>query len=346
MPKVSIIIPVYNKENELDRCFSSVLAQSYRDLEIIVINDGSTDNSLSVCRNWADKDKRIRVFDQKNQGVAATRSLGLEKSEGEYIGFVDPDDCVEPDWLEEVFSQQKADLYIWGYYRDTYSEKSVNPETQRITPQKQGVTLMRNQPKDIVELQTCILYPLWNKLFRREVILTNQLFFEPISCWEDACFVCDYLRAAQSVCIIDDCYYHYCVIKGKESLSNLRYSPNKCNQYFTLHNHFKQLCSFYDECGSSARANDLRLIHNAAGDIIYNLNSAYCKLSKADKLKYIQKVLSDDEMKNALKATRASEIKLIDMRIFYFAMKKSVKSAYNAGIILNRIRRIKKRILG
>ena len=91
---VSIIVPIYNKEKYLEKCLDSILGQTYRDLEIILVDDGSTDNSLVICQHYAEKDPRIKIYHKPNGGVSSARNLGLEKSTGKYISFVDPDDFI------------------------------------------------------------------------------------------------------------------------------------------------------------------------------------------------------------------------------------------------------------
>lgn len=98
-PLVSVIIPVYNVEKYLRRCLNSVIDQEYKNIEIILVNDGSTDNSLEMAISYKEKDKRIKVFSQENQGLSAARNTGLDKSQGEYIIFIDSDDYVSKDYV-------------------------------------------------------------------------------------------------------------------------------------------------------------------------------------------------------------------------------------------------------
>ena len=96
---VSIIVPIYNKEKYLEKCLDSILGQTYRDLEIILVDDGSQDGSLEICRKYAEKNERIHVYAKKNGGVASARNLGLEKSQGSFLAFVDPDDYLHPECI-------------------------------------------------------------------------------------------------------------------------------------------------------------------------------------------------------------------------------------------------------
>ena len=118
MPLVSIILPVYNAQSHLNRCLGSICAQQYEDLEIIVINDGSKDQSLPVCEEFRKKDSRILLVDKANSGVSDTRNLGLKLASGKYVQFVDSDDYIDPDFtqhLVEAAEAHHADLVIAPY---------------------------------------------------------------------------------------------------------------------------------------------------------------------------------------------------------------------------------------
>ena len=119
MPKVSIIVPVYNVEKYLCQCLESLVHQTLTDIEIICVNDGSTDNSLGILNKYAQLDSRIKVFSQKNQGVSSARNLGLEKVNGEYITFVDSDDWIELNACEILYNtaqERNTDILLCSYY--------------------------------------------------------------------------------------------------------------------------------------------------------------------------------------------------------------------------------------
>lgn len=127
MDKISVIVPVYNVEQYIEKCLISILSQTYKNLEIICINDGSTDASGRICDDFAKKDNRIIVFHTENRGVSAARNIGLENFTGDYIGFVDSDDWIEPEMYEELLSLLKskgADIASCGFYFDN-AEGSV-----------------------------------------------------------------------------------------------------------------------------------------------------------------------------------------------------------------------------
>ena len=112
-PLVSIIVPVYNVEKYLDKCMVSILCQSYKNIEVIIVNDGSTDKSLNICNKWKEKDSRIEMFSQPNKGLSSARNKGLKYAKGEYVLFVDSDDWISINMVDKMvntFRINKADM--------------------------------------------------------------------------------------------------------------------------------------------------------------------------------------------------------------------------------------------
>lgn len=129
---ISIIIPIYNVEKYLSKCIESLVGQTYKDIEIILINDGSPDHCLSICEQYSKKDNRIIVINQENKGVSAARNAGLKIAKGEYIGFIDPDDWIAVDMYEglhSVIKQSDVDMVICGY--EYYSEDGALDEKRK-----------------------------------------------------------------------------------------------------------------------------------------------------------------------------------------------------------------------
>ena len=124
---ISVIIPIYNAESYLDRCISSICEQTYRDLEIILVNDGSTDASLDICLKYQQKDNRIRVLSQKNKGIIEARKLGVQSAQGNIIGFVDSDDWIESDMymqMMQILKYNDVDLISSGIIRNYENSKT------------------------------------------------------------------------------------------------------------------------------------------------------------------------------------------------------------------------------
>lgn len=204
--RISVIIPVYNSERYLEKCLSSVIAQTYHDLEILCIDDGSTDNSSKILQMYAARDPRINVFSQKNSGVSAARNRGLELATGEWISFVDSDDELELDMYEILISlaiEHNADIAHCGYKR-----MCLDGTTKDVCGT--GMLLVQNS----AEASKCMLEgtyfsnSLWNKLYRRT--LFDDVWFDPsLKINEDVLVNVQVFAKANKLAFIDVPKYHY-----------------------------------------------------------------------------------------------------------------------------------------
>lgn len=206
---ISIILPIYNAEQYLHRCIDSILAQSYTDFELLLIDDGSKDASGDICDEYAVKDNRVRVFHKANGGVSSARNLGLDNAQGEYITFCDADDYVGVDWLA-AYSEAIAshvDLAIQGYYAidgDNTKEKVFAPcHGENIEDKRLLITLLMREE----------MYGyLWVKLFRRQIIEEYSIRFDTQSTFrEDEQFFSKYMEYAASFTCVDRVGYYYIV---------------------------------------------------------------------------------------------------------------------------------------
>lgn len=204
-PIISIIVPVYNTEKYLRRCIDSVLAQTFTDFELLLIDDGSTDFSPSICDEYARADKRIKTFHKPNGGVSSARNFGLDRANGEWVTFIDSDDYVTPSLLEDYALKfnTNADLYIQGYI-------DVNGgNLQKMF--KNEFLVFDDCFKDSESLRKRVLYAyVYNKLFRIDYIRQyNICFNSTITMVEDTIFVFQYITHIKSVCHIHAANYYY-----------------------------------------------------------------------------------------------------------------------------------------
>lgn len=210
MDKITVIIPVYNVEEYLCRCVDSVINQTYRNLEIICIDDGSTDNCGKILDEYAKTDDRIIVIHQKNKGVATAKNRGLEAATGSYIGFVDSDDWIEPDFFEEAHAgiiKNNADIFCSGIYEDK----------DDICTKRENKLAVKN---GILDRNDVLLYAfkrdyyknfgayLWNKLFSAELFETVR-FDEQLKVAEDILVFVECVIKGQRFVYTDKAYYHY-----------------------------------------------------------------------------------------------------------------------------------------
>ncbi|MGF0057462.1 glycosyltransferase family 2 protein [Limosilactobacillus reuteri] len=208
---VSIIIPVYNKEKYISKCMESVLAQTYETLEIVVINDGSTDRSSQLIMDFIKKDKRIKFFSQVNAGVGVARNKGILNATGKYILFLDADDILSKNYVENLMKYKKYDLVVSGI-RLVSREKKI--EKKQINPENS----VKYLPEDIEKILTHDKYPIFSivctKLFNLSTIKENDLTFLPIQYGEDSIFMISYLAKIKTVKTISFVGYINNVVLG------------------------------------------------------------------------------------------------------------------------------------
>ena len=215
-PKVSVIVPVYNCENYIARCIQSLLAQTLHEIEIIAIDDGSTDKSGAILDRYAEEDQRLRVFHQENGGVAAARNKGLQYAQGTYIGFVDGDDYVEPDMYQEMYqviiASEPAELCMCDY--DLVYLNTTLTSGPRLP--NRVVNLLRTEEKEDFYLRYLAQRPvLWNKLYFREAINKVGLSFL-LNSGEDYLFNIQLLQQIKRATLLSHTFYHY--VQRKSSI--------------------------------------------------------------------------------------------------------------------------------
>ncbi len=248
MKQISIIIPVYNAEQYLKKCLDSILAQTYTDWELILVDDGSTDHSLEICRAYVQKDSRIRVIHRKNGGEAAARKTGLKASTGDVITFVDSDDWLAPEAIETLYREMAtcdADVVISGY-------TEVRGNQEKIILNKLGTGVYRGRELEdrlFSKMLCCAdyfelgLWPyFWNKLFKREVLAPClERLNEKLVVGVDAVCVFPALLAAKTISVIADASYHYRIhpasimhrFRGEEEeVENIRLQYREMGRYF------------------------------------------------------------------------------------------------------------------
>lgn len=219
---VSVIVPAYNAGNVLGDCLESLLKQKLKELEIIIINDGSKDLTGEIARGFAKKDPRIRIIDkQQNEGLSAGRNSGMEIARGEYIGFVDADDWVEEDYFEVMYAEGAGtDLIVTGYQHDTMDEERKELYISRKVSMSARHSSMKKEIVSIAaDVDTAKMFAYtWNKLYKRTIIEENNLQFSQQVLIEDFIFNTLYWDKIQSVCITEGTGYHY-VKASKEALT-------------------------------------------------------------------------------------------------------------------------------
>ena len=204
--KISIIMPAYNAEKTIRQCIHSVLEQTYKNYELIIVNDGSNDNTSTICKQF-EKDDKIKYIEKENEGVSKARNIGIQHATGNYICFIDSDDEYENNYLENMVNEiikMHSDLVICGYKAITNKEKDVNYEEEFTT---------NNLSMVIEKLQPIVLFNhVWNKIFKSEIVKQNKIHFdETMSIAEDCKFVLDYLKFCHSISYLNQVLYNYTI---------------------------------------------------------------------------------------------------------------------------------------
>lgn len=213
--KVSILVPIYNSELYLKSCVDSILNQTYKNLEIILVDDGSTDNSLKICNFYLSVDNRIKVFHKSNQGIALTRNFCISVATGKYIIFVDSDDIIHHRMIEKlVFHIEKynCEICICGFNR--FNDES---EIEYSIGESKEVFLTGNELKEQFFLNHNIGFANWNKMYLRKI--ADKLRFENIILGEDYLYNSEYFKYVNHAVVIDEQLYYYRMTYN--SLSNL-----------------------------------------------------------------------------------------------------------------------------
>lgn len=308
MDLISIIVPIYNMEKYLPQCLDSIVMQRMKNLEVLLINDGSTDRSAHICQEYADRDKRIKVIHKSNGGVAAARNTGLDLATGNYIGFIDPDDWIEPEMYESMhakLSVSKYSICLCNYSKDDKRSRSIKLlkiKKDHLNKQEVIDDIIANMIgiEDLMPKYTYIMGCVWRCLYKKEFIDTYHLRFkEGLSIMEDLVFNVEALLKADGLCIDRGPWYHY--RRNPKSILH-SYNPNmwedQIQVYFLLEALLKE--AHLDEYMLNRL--DLRYIGMAFG-AIYNETSRTQKDNKIQithKIKKVKQICNDERLKTAI----------------------------------------------
>lgn len=285
---ITIIVPVYNKLLFLQDCLDSLLRQTYGNYEIILIDDGSTDNSGTICDRYADIDKRIRVYHIPNQGVSVARNKGLDEAKGEYVCFVDADDWVRPDWLDVYIREIK-----YFPYDLIYTE--MQREKEGVKPYKISLPNFSAKCIDDVVTGLIVLFRnkefgfMCNKCFKKSLIdIGNVRFSVGTKLHEDALFTSDYCKYINSLCIRPEATYHYRITDDSISVKLINHwsFEEDIEIWFMVS---QQLLQLHGRLEIQQR----KKIYALCADLVINCfldayNNMYGPVSRKNRIKYLR----------------------------------------------------------
>lgn len=217
---ISVIVPVYNAEKYINETLDAILNQTYENTEIIIVNDGSTDNTLNILNDYSKRDNRIKVITTENKNVSNARNTGLENATGQYIAYVDSDDIIDSNYLSVLYDVIK--ITDVDYVQSAVSiERNGIPHM--VTHNKEQLLVYSNPIEAFLNLDTT--FAVWGKLFKKEVI--NEIKFEDIRCFEDFKYIWEVVKNSKKSAVTGDTSYHYIQKNDKSLTSNLYSNLNK-----------------------------------------------------------------------------------------------------------------------
>lgn len=345
-PLVSIIVPIFNVEKYLSECIDSILNQTYENIEVILIDDGSADKSAQICDAYTAKDKRVAVVHKTNEGVSAARNDGLKSANGQLIMFVDSDDWIDSETCETAvgaMEESGADVVMWTYI----SENNGNQSRKIIFGSDtvfEGVELTEKLHRRLFGLMgeelahpeyADSLCPVWGKLYKKELILDNNISFVDLSeigTYEDGLFNIEVFSRVEKAVYLNKCLYHY----RKENTSSVTSGYRK--DLFEKWQHLFDLMQEYIDAKNLPSDYQAALNNRIALSIVgLGLNIMSCECRATEKKKMIKEIIKAERYKKAYKDLCFTYFPL-HWKLFYRFAKYSC--AFGVYILLRIIQKI------
>lgn len=316
--KISVVVPIYNSEKYIKRCIDSLLKQTYKDIEIIAIDDGSTDSSYDILKTYSNQ---ITVIHQKNHGVSFSRNEGIKKSTGDYIMFVDSDDWVDIDMIEKLYLETengKIDIVRCGYVREYYNHQ----EQYVIIDKKRKI----KKDKSIIYDKFINNYDLASpccQLIKKNCI--KNLFNENINVGEDYLFNLDVYTNANSYVLLPNCYYHY-FYNDNSATTSISYEKilKRCEDAIEVYSKLFKYIKIWDyESESKIQLTNYRILKELNMKLLALYQSK--NISNKERISTLQKFLSNSNIENCIKCikikTILKRINLYTLFIFFIKIK-------------------------
>ena len=301
MPKISVIIPIYNVKKYLSNMVGDILPQLQKNDELLLVDDGSTDKSSAICDEFAAKDDRVRVFHIANGGVSRARNFGLSKASGEYVHFADSDDFIESGMyarFSKIVDAQHPDIVMCGSLQINSGRNTstvVAPSTEVYLSGRSQIAGYLD--KISINDMKCLIHYIWNKWYRRDFLLNNQLAFSSeLNLGEDYVFNCTAAKVMNSLYMVPDSYYHY-FIRGNSLVSAFQPEPWKSRQLlFDAHKALYESYGIWQKNKNAIMLEEGKMCFAA----MRGVNSQRCKLNRAEKTVFLKKMFASKQMELAM----------------------------------------------
>ncbi len=298
--KVSVIVPMYNVEKYLCRCLDSLLSQTYEELEILLIDDGSPDASGKTADEYAKNDARIKVIHKKNGGLSDARNCGIENCTGEYLYIIDSDDYIERDAIQNMVNaavSNECTLVMSGYFLD-YANEGYSVDFE--IPNEEVFRGKKSLGEAIFAMENLNFNVVWNKLYSADIIKSNNLRFAVDGMpGEDLLFNCAYMMCEPSVALIKAKTYHY-MRQDEDSLAG-KYRSNLYSQVLRFIKARKEMYAYYGMNEEKYREVYARTFVGYIFSCIPNLYKQQCKISRKEKKAELKMILNTPELAENLK---------------------------------------------
>ena len=335
-PKVSIIVPIYNVEKYLERCMQSLLNQTLKDIEVIMVDDGSPDNCPRMCDEYAKIDSRIKVVHKENAGLGYARNSGLDVATGEYVAFVDSDDYVSVDMyktLYEYASDKNIDVIYCGFRKEFSVNRYLNIAECQTYEEYVGETIKNIIPDFVAsppheKKEYVHDMSVWHSIYKREIIVSNRIRFisERDYASEDIPFQIDFLTCCKKVAFIPNIFYYYCYNQGSLTKS---FSISKFEKTKALYHLLLDKTKEYDVKGLRAKRLFIGYIR-AMLRLIVTL-----PIKRHDKKTYIKQILNDDIWPDIKRDYKLAYLPVHQRIMFFLLNFKLVDGVYSYAKIMN-----------
>ena len=336
MPKVSVIVPIYNVERYLRRAVDSVLAQTLKDFELFLVDDGSPDGCGAICDEYAAKDSRVRVIHKANGGAPSARNAALDLARGEYVFFMDADDWAEPYMLADMYAfarRDDAQIVVAGFYIDTYSD-DAHFRTDEFKVDDMVFRCREDFRAAAWKLfDKNLLYAPWNKLWKRDYLEQGHFRF-PQTFWDDFPFILMVIRDVDRVTVTSYMYYHF--IRAREDSETAGYREGMYEKREEEHGWMKEIYRHWGVNDDVSREMVARRYIERFVGCVVNLMHPKCTLPLAEKRRTLRKWLISRNVRQSLKLARPHSVMMVLMLVPIRL--KNVGLTMLEGVVINYVR--------
>lgn len=330
--KVSIIMPVYKVEEYVGKAIESILAQTLKEWEFLIVDDGTPDRSGEICDQYAEKDQRIHVIHKENGGAPSARNLAIEMAKGEYMYFLDSDDWAEPTMLEDMYRLAKRDnaqLVVAGFYIDTYigDGKYITDNYYVEDAVYTDKEMFRKNAYKLFDRN--LLYTPWNKLYEAKYIIQNNLRF-PTTFWDDFPFNVSIVRNVERVTVTSKQYYHF--LRARTESETAAYRPGMYEKREEEHGWMVNLYKEWHVWDQESKEMIARRYIERFIGCVENVTNPKCQMSEKEKRREIKNMLANPRVDKMVKIAKPRSI-YMKIMLLPVRMKSTILTYLEAKVI-------------